>query len=163
MFKLTKKKVAAGVAAAALVAMTGVGYAYWTSDGNGSGSATVGTDTPWQVTTDAAVGAALTPGGPTDTVDVHVKNNGSGVQRLEKLEVSVANSDGTTWDPTGTCSAADFSIGGEAGGVAHSETYTDDLASGETSTHTFSIQMIDTGANQDDCRTATVPLYVVAS
>src|SRR4051794_33657469 len=114
VFKITKKKVAAFAVAGGMVAMTGVGYAFFTSSGSGSGTATVGTDTAWEVTTDAATGGALTPNGPTDTVVINVKNNNSGAQQLQSLAISVANSDGSAWDGTGTCSASDFSVGGEA-------------------------------------------------
>lgn len=165
MFKLTKKKVAAGALAAGLVAMTGVGYAYWTSDGTGTGTATTGTDVAWNVTTDAATGDALSPDGPIQNVVINVKNDNSGTQRLERLDISVANSDGSTWDGTGTCSAADFKVGTAAAGDTFSITgLTDDIAAGDTnSDHDVDIQMVDTGANQDDCRNVNVPLYVVAS
>jgi hypothetical protein len=165
MFKLTKKKVAAGALAAGLVAMTGVGYAYWTSDGNGTGSVTTGTDVAWEVTTDAATGDALSPDGPIQNVVINVKNNNSGTQRLQQLDVSVANSDGSPWDGAGTCSADDFKVGTAAAGDTFSITgLTDDITAGDTnSDHNVDIQMIDTGANQDDCRGLTVPLYVVAS
>ena len=58
------------------------GYAYFTSTGTGSGSGSIGTSTAWQVTTDAAVGTALMPGGPSQTVGYHVKNNSTGFQRM---------------------------------------------------------------------------------
>ena len=83
------------------------------SSGSGSGSATVGTDTPWQVDVDAALGGPLTPGGPVQTVGYTVTNNSSGNQYLAGVTVSVdKNANGSAWDGPGNCSAADFSVNG---------------------------------------------------
>ena len=78
MKRLKHKKVA-GLLVIALLALTSVAaYAYWTSTGSGTGSATVGTDSPWQVDTDAATGGPLTPGGPSQTVGYTITNNSTG-------------------------------------------------------------------------------------
>jgi hypothetical protein len=133
----------------------GIAFAYWTSNGAGKGSASTGTDTPWAVTSDAASGGLLTPGGPTQTVAFHVKNNNTGVQRLQAVAVSVANADGSPWS-SGSCDAADFSVG--------TPTFTSgDVASGATTDGTVTISMNNNNENQDDCRGLTVPLYFAAS
>src|SRR5688572_8351153 len=133
MFKVTKRKIVAGVVAAGVVAMTGVAYGYWTSTGSGSGSASTGSATAWEVTTDAATGGDLTPGGATDTVGYHVKNNNAGQQSVAQVAIKVANADGSAWND-GACTKDDFSVGGEAAGVTHIDTtgYPDNLAAGAT-------------------------------
>ena len=139
------------------------GYAYWTSSGSGSGSATVGTDTPWQVDVDAATGGPLTPGGPLQTVGYTVTNNSTGNQYLAGVTVSVANADGSAWDGPGTCSAADFSVNGAAAGAPYDHTaLAQTFGPGGSSSASVTVRMVDTGVNQNDCRLATVPLRLVA-
>ena len=160
-----KKKLAATAAAVTIAGGAGIAFGYWTSTGNGAGSATAGSDVAWEVTTDAAVGDPLTPDGPTNTVDFHVKNNNSGVQGLQAVEIKVANTDGTAWS-SGGCDADDFSVGGETAGGAHTITYSpaENVAAGATFDADVTIQMINkTDASQDDCRGVTVPLYLAAS
>jgi hypothetical protein len=150
------------VAVAATAAVSG--YAYWTSTGEGSGSATVGTDTPWQVDTVPATGGPLTPGGPSQTVGYTVTNNSTGHQNLANVAISVANADGSSWDGPGTCSAADFEVNGAAAGTAYDDTtLAQNFAPSAAFSTSIDIQMIDTGVNQNDCRNATVPLYLFAS
>ena len=153
MRKSTKSAVVAGT----VLALTGggVAFAYWTTSGTGTGSASSGTSTTWAVTTDAATGGLLTPGGPTDTVAFHVKNNNSGVQHLQGVVVTVANSDGSPWS-SGTCDAGDFTVGTPAVTAG-------DVASGATVDGTVTLQMNNNSENQDDCKNVTVPLYVSAS
>jgi hypothetical protein len=139
------------------------GYAYWTSTGSGSGSVTVGTDTPWQVEVAAATGGPLTPGGPYQTVGYTVTNNGSGNQALAGVTVSVAESDGSAWDGPGNCSAADFSVNGApAGTAAYATALAQVFGPGGSSSASVTVQMVETNANQNDCRTAHPPLLFVA-
>jgi hypothetical protein len=167
MFKITKKKLVAAAVGIAVVASAGVGYAYWTSTGTGTGTAKVGTASTWAVTTTpdslAATTHALSPDGPTQTVGITVKNNGSGTQRLASLTISVANNDGSPWIAVSGCSASDFSVGGEAVGVSHVITSGEDIAASGTNTlHSVTVQMKDSGDVQDLCKGVTVPLYVSA-
>jgi hypothetical protein len=151
------KRVSILVGGTAILMGVGVAFAFWTSTGNGTGSATTGTSSAWEVTTDGAVGAALTPGGATQDVTFHVKNNNSGVQRLNSVTVTVAGPGGAVWDGPGTCSAADYNV------LQHTVPPASDVAAGATYSGTVTIQMVDTGSNQDDCKAASVPLYVSAN
>src|SRR5690242_11687883 len=142
------KKVVVGVAAVAIALGTASGaYAYWTSTGNGSGSATTGTSTTWAVTSDAATGGALTPGGPTDTIAVHVKNNSTGVQSLTAVTASVANSNGSDWTSVTGCSAADYTVGTVS-------ITPGDVAPGATVDGTVTIKMDNLAADQNGCKGA---------
>jgi hypothetical protein len=163
-FLVSKKGIALFVAAIAVAVAAFGAYAYFTTTGSGTGSATVGTDTPWQVDTDAATGGPLTPGGPSQTVGYTITNNSTGHQNLANVAISVANADGSAWDGPGNCSAADFEVNGAAAGTAYDDTtLAQNFAPGADDSTSITIQMIDTGANQDDCKTATVPLYLYAS
>jgi hypothetical protein len=163
-FLMSKKGLVLLVTMVAVVATAVGAYAYFTSTGSGTGSATVGTDTPWQVDTDAATGGPLTPGGPSETVGYTITNNSTGHQNLANVAISVANADGSPWDGPGTCSAADFKVNGAAAGTAYNDTtLAGNFAPSADDSTSIDIQMIDTGVNQDDCRLATVPLYLLAS
>jgi hypothetical protein len=151
----TAKLAVAGVSVGTL-AVSGVAYAYWSTTGTGSGSATTGTSSVFAVTSDAATGGLLTPGGPTDTVAFHVKNNNSGVQRLTAVAVTVANSDGTEWTAAPGCSAADYTVGTPSFTAG-------DIAAGATKDGTVTISMNNLGTSQDGCKGVTVPLYIAAS
>jgi hypothetical protein len=162
---IKNKKFIAVILGTAIAAFVTVGaYAYFTSTGNGSGSASVGTSTTWAVSTLSATGGPLTPGGPTESITYKVKNNSSGYQNLASVAISVANSDGTAWTSVSGCSKSDFSIDGAAAGQPYSDTaQAADLAPGATATGSITLQMVDSGSNQDGCKSATVPLYLSAS
>jgi uncharacterized repeat protein (TIGR01451 family) len=162
---LKSKKGIAALIATLVVAISAVGaFAYFTSTGTGTGSATVGTSTTWAVTTDAATGGVLTPGGLSlDTIAYHVKNNNAGQQNLANVAVKVALADGTAWT-SGTCSKNDFSISGAVAGATFNDTaQAANLAPGATATGSVTLKMVDTGLNQDDCKGVTVPLHLFAS
>ena len=153
MTKKTKALVGAGVL---VIATAGGAYAYWSTTGNAAGSASTGTSSAFVVTTDAATGSPLTPGGPTQTVAFHVKNTNSGVQRLSAVTVTVATGTGAAWTAVAGCSAADYTVG--------TPTFTaGDIATNATVDGTVTVTMNNLGSNQDACKGVTVPLYVSAS
>ncbi len=93
-------------------------FAYFRSTGSGTGTATVGTPAPWLVTTAAASGGPMAPGGGGATkeqIGYTVRNNGTGYLYLTKVNIRVANADGSAWssqtDPgKPACTGADFQI-----------------------------------------------------
>jgi hypothetical protein len=150
------------VAVAASVAAV-AGYAYWTSAGTGTGSATVGTSGAWLVTSQAPVGPALVPGGPAQTVQYTVQNTGTGDQVLGGVTVSVAGAGGSPWS-SGSCSPADFSVSGQPAGASLFHTaLAQTFGPGGSSSASVTVRLVETGANQNDCKGVTVPLYFVAS
>lgn len=137
----------------------GVAYAYWSSTGTGTGSATTGDSAQFLVNSTAGT-VALTPGGPGDTIAFTVKNPGTGTQNLSKVLVTVATSTGGTFSvgagPNPPCTAADYTLGTPA--ITYGA-----IAAGATVSGTVTIQMNNLATNQDNCKTVTVPLYFVAS
>lgn len=155
MRKFSKKQyLAAGVAAAVIAGGAGAAYAYWTSDGTGSGSATTGTSSHFTVVVDNLTNGDLTPGGPSDTVNFSVTNPSTGVQKLTTTTASVVDTSNAG------CTAADFSVSATSLDTgAYGE-----LASGGQVTGHFTVQMINRPAvNQNACQNVTVNLQVVAS
>ncbi len=163
MLKFSKRR-ALVVGAVASVALSAVAFAYFTSSGNGEGTATVGTSTAFVVTTSPATGASLLPGFGTQTVAYQVNNPSSGNQNVANTRISVANNDGTEWTAVPGCSASDFSLNGAAAGTAVDDTDANgDLAGGATANGSVTVQMINKPTSQDGCKNVTVPLYVAAS
>jgi hypothetical protein len=175
LFKSKKRLVAVGMAAALAVGAAGAAFAYFTSTGDGSGSVSTGTSSAWQVDTDAATGGPLTPQpasclsslpcDTTESVAYRVTNNNTGQQNLANVAISVAEANGDPWT-SGSCSASDFSINGEAAGTTANDTaLAGNIAAGATTADsTITVVLIDNGANQDDCQGITsVPLYLHAT
>jgi hypothetical protein len=164
LFKSKKRAAAIGAVAAISIVGGSVAYGYWTTTGIGDGSATTGTSTAFTVDLGDVETPALTPGGPTQIVPVTVTNPSTGIQRLRQVEVRVALANGDPWTPAGGCTAADFSINGENAGEAATITTTQDLApnGGSSTGLSVTVQMVETGDNQDGCKQKVVPLYAVA-
>ena len=157
-----QKAVIAGVAVATL-GTSGVAYAYWSAGGTGDGTGTAGATTNFTITNPLTAGSPLSPNGPTQTATFNVHNPGSGVQRMTQVVVTVANTDGSAWTPVG-CSAADFALGGGAAGAAYTIAHVESINPATDSAQlSVSLQMVDTGANQNGCQNVTVPLHYVVS
>jgi len=175
--KLFKSKKAIAVAATAglMLGVGGAAFAFFTATGNGTGSATVGTASDWTVGQTAAHNGPLYPdpsigGANIQTNDYHVKNNSAGNQSLANVNIKVAKADGSAWTSQTdlskpACSATDFSVGGEAVGGSHDDaSLAGSFTAGQNvTTGTVTVEMIDNGANQDNCQGVTVPLYFFAS
>jgi len=168
------------------VAAAGVAYAYFTNKGQGTASATTGSASPFTVASTADTAGDLVPvstigTGTKDTISYTVTNPSGGTERLNTVVISVGGSTGaspsateTNWTSTSgsnpACTSASFSVGGQAvgdGATPGSGAYTISpgvtLAPGGVYNGTFTLQMIDNGANQDSCEGVTVPLFLSAS
>jgi hypothetical protein len=171
----TKKRSIIGlIAVVAVAAMAFGAYAYFSSSGTGTGTATVGSSTAFVVLEGAHSGGPLFPDPPiggtniqTNTYTVH--NPSAGNQNLNQVVIKVANSDGSTWssqtdNTKPACTAADFSVGGQSVGSSWTDTsQAGDLTAGQTVTSHVTVELIDNGANQDNCEGLTVPLYYSAT
>jgi hypothetical protein len=147
------------IAAVLTLAGASAAFAYWTSEGSGSGEATTGESAAFVITSDTAVGT-IAPGSPGQTVDFTVTNPGPGTLTLTGVTVSMASATGVAWVPTGDCDIADYTA-----------TITDNptdpnpvsLLASEDATGTATVTLTSTAVNQDDCQGQEVPLYFVAS
>ena len=150
-----RKKRIIGTTVALVAIGGGAAFAYWSATGTHDTDTTAGTATNYTVTSTIS-GPDLTPGGPTQTVTFTVKNPGSGVQKVSKVDVSVANTDGSDWISAKGCTTADFAITGY--------TFTPkELAKDATATGTVTLQMINRDADQNGCKGESVPLHFAAS
>lgn len=92
----TKKAVAVGASVALTLGLSGAAFAYFTSSGSGTGSATVGAAqaNAWGVAPGSTTGGPLYPGAGTETVPFTITNNGTGAQAYSAVTASVASSSG---------------------------------------------------------------------
>jgi len=148
-----KSKVIAGAAAVVLVAgVGGAAFAYFTSSGNGSGNASVGSATPWDVVVSSDTSNTLQPGAGSETLTYTITNNGTGAQALNTVTASVGNSGGClgSWF-TAVASAPTPAIGTS-------------IAPNGTATGTVTVTMQDSGGDQNPCQgITTLPVTVNAT
>jgi hypothetical protein len=131
---LKKKRVLVGLTIA-MLAVAGAAFAYFTSSGEGTGKATVGSSSTIALSSDAITG--LFPGGAAVPVTVHVHNPGGGAEFVNTISGTVADN--------GECKGSWFTVS--------PITYKEDVgaeASGPDAKTT--VTMTDTGGNQDACQ-----------
>jgi hypothetical protein len=149
---LSKKRVVfATIVAVALAIASGVAYAYFTATGAGSGSATVGNATAIVLT--PTITGTLYPGGSAASVSVVVKNNGGGAQYVTSIHLASITPDG----PHSTC-VTTLGVAPANAFTMADVSVTSTIAAGGTTTKVGSLQMNDTGINQDACQGATLTL-----
>jgi hypothetical protein len=174
-----RTKIAVGATLGAAVIGGGgmLAFAYFTSTGTGTGSALVGSASNWTVgQTGTSSGGPVYPdasigvtGGHVQTDSYTVTNAGKGSQFLTQVQVSIANANGSAWSSQTNpslpaCTAASFSVGGQAVSAVWTDTsLAGDFTSNQSKTGSVTVEMIDNGANQNNCQGVTVPLYFSAS
>lgn len=145
------------LAALAIAAATAVGgYAYFTTPGSGSGTATVGTSTALTITQTGTI-TGLLPGSAAVPITYTITNSaGNGAQNLGIVSATI----GSVTGGSGTCDASNFTVAAASspvGTIADGATYTSSASTEPT------LQMIETGTNQDACQGATVSLSLSAA
>lgn len=159
---MNRKRLAAGTFAAFLLVGGGTAaFAYWTTDGSGDGSAATGTGASVTISQLSAP-ADLRPGGTAQLLTFRINNPQSTNQTVTSVTLAIRNADGTAWSAQAdaakpACTAADFTL--------TQPTWTPvDLAPGDTDFlgTGAAIQMLNGAGNQDNCKTATVPVHYTA-
>lgn len=159
--KKKKRFAAVGVACVIGLATAGGAYSYWTSLGDGTGSATTsaGNSSPFKVTGDVA--NAMFPGDPRQTVTATITNSGTENYTVRALTAWVST------NKTG-CDGSDFLLNGTAA-PASADTPASipvtqtDLAPKASTTATFTMQFNNKAVAQDACKDATVTINYSAS
>jgi hypothetical protein len=141
-FSMKTKVVALGVGVAT-VGLSGVAYAYWTTQGSGTGSATAGSDVAADKISLTQVGTltGFYPGSTAQNVVVKASNPAAFSQKVGNVTVVVGTVGGcasTNWD---VVDSAD-SFGILAAGATSD-------AAGQT---VATIALKETGVNQDACK-----------
>lgn len=150
----TKRLIATGIVAFLVLGGGTAAFAYWSSVGHGAASSTTGASTPFTVSSSAATGVAMTPGGAANSVAFTVTNPSTGTQILSSVSAVVANqADGSAWSAFAGCSALDYTVGTPV--ITYGQ-----MAPGATVSGTVSITMNNLSSNQNGCESHTVPLYI---
>ena len=170
MFRKLSKKHLAAIGFVGALAITGVSVAYFTGgSGTVTGSGTVGSSTPWGITTGTPTWSgsltALYPGATNNTelIPFTVTNNGNGRQQLASITPAIPKTNNDAQTAAGVeivgCTATSFTATLDAGNPAVPAT----LAPGATYTGKIDLTMLDTGANQDACQGKAPAVTVTAA
>lgn len=176
LFSSKRRMAVIGLTVGLIAGASGLAVAYFTSGGSGTGSAPIGSASPLTVTVGEPSGGSLYPTSFTDgnavvdNVGYTVTNAGEGNVNFSTLIAEVTP--GFTYTDAGgdpACTAADFSINGQPVGTPATVTGLNVTLNGVTDSpnntysNSFTIQMVDNGANQDSCEGGSVPLTVIAN
>jgi hypothetical protein len=180
--KLVTKRRLAVLAALLIAAVAAVGgWAYFTANGSGSGTATVGTSS--NLTLHGSTSGTLYPGAGV-SISFTADNPGGGTERLGTIYlagVKACTGAGSSWDPSlnsgaggcsnsgteqATCESVDP---GNAGNAGASNFYMADVAenqnlaagaSGVSSTNSGTLTMNNLSSTQDSCKNASLYLQL---
>jgi len=138
--RTSRKKLAVIAAGIAVLAFAGAAFAYFTNAGSGSGTASVGTSSEIELSSDLV--GTLYPGGPDVPVTVNIHNPGAGNQ-------FVADISGVVED-NGSCLGSWFEV--------DTINYNTNLDPDASDTADTVVRMLDSGGNQDDCKNLTMDI-----
>lgn len=151
--RMNRKRVAAVATGLALVIATGaIAFAYWTNGGSGSGSASTGTTTAITVNQTSAV-TGLYPGGPAAPLSGDFDNPNDGPIFVHRVSAVLSSVTGGAQDSSlPACTTADFALAGSP------VTLDTEVPSGNGvgSWSGMTVRLLNTAANQDNCKNATV-------
>jgi hypothetical protein len=155
--KLKSKRtlVLLGVLAVAAFAALGA-YAYWTTSGSGSGTATTGTDQGVTVAGDPADG--LYPGSDVAVTTVVTNSSSTQPQYVTNLHVAISNDNEPACDSSWFTYKADGDAVGNVASNPHTSPLNSEIAAGGTLSVPGKVFMSDPNANQDDCKSVELTL-----
>jgi hypothetical protein len=158
MRKSTKILGALG-ASAVVLSTAGVAYAYWSTSGTGTGSATTDAGAANLTVTHVSAPTNMAPGVPAGSFAVDVTNNAAATAMVNKVVVTISSVTGSNITPTTPCTADDYTLSGTLTNAAGQ------LANGQTASFTGGSLSFNNSptANQDGCKGATVHLLYTVS
>ena len=156
MRKSRKAIVIGGTVGALLVG--GAAFAYWSTSGDGTGSAATSAGAPSLVVTETSNVTNMFPGDSAQNITGTVKNTAANSAYVTKVVVSIASVTQAS-GATGSCDSSDYTL--DAAQMAVNK----DIAAGATEPFSgATIQFKNKPAtNQDGCKGATVHLAYAAS
>jgi hypothetical protein len=143
-----RKFIPVAIALVAVIAVSGVAYAFWTAGGSGSGTATAGDVSTLTVNQTNTI-TGLYPGGPAQTLTGNFNNPNAYSVMVGHVTATVGS---VTGNP-GTCPLTDFVVGGTATVNALIP-----AGNNQGAWTGLTIRLDETGVNQDGCKGATVHL-----
>jgi hypothetical protein len=151
-----KRRVKATALGLCLVAIAGVAFAYFTSNGSGTGTASVGSSSA--VTLHGSVSSTLYPGA-SSPVSFTVDNPSSGSERVGTISLSSISVD------AGHSGCSTVISGGNPDFTMAPVTVNQVFApgNGQAVSATGTLTMNDTGVSQDACQGATLTLNLTSN
>lgn len=155
MRNMPKRMVPVAVALLALLAFSGIAYAYWSAGGAGTGTAQAAAGTTPVVVVQTTVLTAMFPGDSAQTISGNFNNPNAGPVYVTTVTASISSVVKAGGAPAGTCDATDFTLA-----TATMTVNTEIPAGNAKGAWTgATIKFNDKGAvNQDACKGATVNL-----
>jgi hypothetical protein len=157
MHKFTRKTLAVSTAAA-LVLGGGAAYAYWTAGGSGDGTAATGTNVAISAVQTSIV-TAMAPGDVAQSLNGTFTNTNTGPVYVATVTASIFSVDKDALAVGGTCDASDYTLAGAVMTVG-GEALANDTSTWTGATIKFNNKP---GANQDQCKLATVNIHYAIS
>jgi hypothetical protein len=154
MARFTKKSKIALIAAALVLVSGGVAFAYWTTGGSGTGTASTGSGVSNITAVQTSTVSAMSPGDAAQTLSGNFTNTNSGPVYVTSVTASIASVTKAGGAPAGTCDATDYTLA-NAVMTVNSEIPAG-TAQGAWSGAT--IKFNNKVTNQDACKGATVNL-----
>ncbi len=153
---MKKKTVAVAIVGVSILGGSLAAYAYWTTTGSGTGSASTGTTSAITAVQTSTI-SGLRPGAAAQTLSGNFTNttNSGGTVWVTSVTASISGVSGGA----GACSAADYTLANPVMTVGA------DIPAGtaQGAWTGATLQFNNTGSNQDGCKGATVALaYVIA-
>jgi len=147
------------IAIVALLLLSASGaYAYWTNDGSGSGSAATGTATVALTVVQTSIPTGLYPGGPAELLSGKFDNANSYDMHVNSVDAAIASVTGPNIDLLHPCTASDYQLNGFPVTVDADITPGSAQGAWGAGPPATSIQLNETGCNQDGCKDAVVNL-----
>jgi hypothetical protein len=151
--KFSRRTTVISVGLALVVATSVIAFAFWTGIGSGSGSASAGDTASPLTVNQVGVPTGLVPGGPAATLSGNFDNpNPSGVF-VNQVTATIASVTPGADNTKPACTANDFKLGGPA--VVNAEVPS---GNGVGSWTGITLQLLNTNANQDNCKNAVVSI-----
>ena len=155
--RYTKRTLAIAAVTAVFLSSAGMAYAYWTTDGGGTSTATAGTSTPVTVNQVGTL-TAMFPGDSPQTLSGDFDNTSDGLVHVVSVTVSIASVYQGAAVAVG-CDADDYILTDEVMAAVQDVPAGNGVGAWTGAT----IQFHNTTANQDACQGATINLaYAVA-
>ena len=156
--RLSKKLAVLALGASGTVIAASAAYAFWTTDGQGTGSVTTG-DIVGLVVNQTSTVTGLYPGGPVATLAGDFNNPNQAKAYISSVTATLVSVDMTNPNANKpACATGDFDLAGSA--PVNQEI---DPGDGKGSWTGLTVGLKNTGVNQDNCKNATLNIAYTAN
>lgn len=154
MLRFSRRTTIISVGMALVIATSVIAYAFWTGVGGGTGQAQTGNTGQPLVVNQSGTPTGLVPGGPAANLGGNFDNPNAAPVFVNQVTATVGTITPAQADPAKpACVAADFAVGGTANVNAQIQP-----GLGQGSWSGLTLSLLNTAANQDNCKNVTVQI-----